>query len=106
MNFFQKLKCMQLPYGLRMTELINTSLTGPPKVSTLKIVDILPFNCLASQKSVRILQQKWTCRETGLQRRGCRATSRFRMEVLRQSYETELSNHIRQQYGSRDKNVK
>ena len=61
MNFFQKLKCMQLPYGFRMTELINTSLTGPPKVSTLKIVDILPCSCLAARKTVRISQQKWTC---------------------------------------------
>ena len=33
-------------------------------------------------KIVRISQQKWTCRETGLRRYGCRTTSQFCSEVL------------------------
>ena len=36
---------------------------------------------LAVQEIVRISQEKWTCRETGLRRYGCRMELRFRTEV-------------------------
>ena len=47
--------------------------TGSPRES----YDRRETACLATQKIVRILHQKWTCRETGLQRYGCRTTSKF-----------------------------
>ena len=70
----------------------------------------LSCGCLAAQKVVRISQQKWTCRESGLKRHNCRTASRFRKRVLQQAYETEQfffqnSVHTKTAYGGRISDV-
>ena len=48
-----------------------------------------PCGCFAAFEIVRIQKKKLTCREVCLRQYNYRAAILFRMEVLRQSYETE-----------------
>ena len=83
-------------YDLRMDRINTRSwLTGPSRVSKWDflrsswVVYQQPFDSLVASDISRIYQQKWTYREVGLWRYGCRTASRFRTKVLCQPNHTE-----------------